>query len=239
MPRPVRPWFRLYTEALHDPKLRRMPPAHRWVWVAVLAAARQSHEPGVLMVSDTQPMDEHDLADLAAVPHREVCKALTSMQAAGMVARADDGTYSVPAWGARQFETDDTTARTRRHRSTHIGTPLERSNGTGRNVPTTFPGTPPETETDTDTSSSSSRNSRGPVDNSVPSETWDAYAELRLRRQGDVSNPVPWKRSTAANARSELGDLAALWWREFDLTPRRLAECLMDGQVRNAQRRVT
>jgi hypothetical protein len=71
----------------------------------------------------------------------------------------------------------------------------------------------------------------------VPDETWDAYAELKLRSTGNVKNPGPWKRTTAQNARTELGDQASRWWHDFELTPRRLAECLMDGQIRNVPRR--
>ena len=63
MPRPARPWFRFYVEALSDRKLRRLTPAQRWLWVAVLGAARQSPIPGHLMVSEREPMDAHDLAD--------------------------------------------------------------------------------------------------------------------------------------------------------------------------------
>ena len=231
MPRRPRPWFRFYTEALHDQKLRCVPPAQRWVWVAILAAARQSPIPGALMVSERRPMEDYALADLAGVPVRDVRKALVAFCHDDMIEIDETiGAWRVVKWSERQFESDDITERTRKHRS----------NGSGRNVPTLTVGTPPETETEKQILSSSSSDSTGPVDNSVPDEVWDVVAELKLRRQSDViKNPVPWKRSTALNARSEWGDLAALWWHEFDLTPRRLAECLMDGQVRNAQRRVT
>jgi hypothetical protein len=142
VPRPARPWFRFYTEALHDPKLCRMPPGHRWVWIAVLAAARQSCIPGVLLVSERQPMDERDLAHLASVPRAEVHKALQAMEAAGMIALDDNiGAWCVTKWADRQFESDNVTERTRKHRS----------NDDDRNVPTSLVGTPPETETETDT----------------------------------------------------------------------------------------
>ena len=87
---------------------------------------------------------------------------------------------------------------------------------------------------------SSTGNSRAdapPVDNSdddgdgsvVPEETWDAYAELKLRAEGNIRNPVPWKRTCKRNAKTELGEQAATWWAMFDITPRRLAEALADG----------
>jgi hypothetical protein len=139
MPRPQRPWFRFYVEALSDRKLRRLTPAQRWLWVAVLGAARQSPVPGVLLVSDDEPMDPDDLADIAGMTRREVVKALPLFERAGMIDRDDDlDAWRVTNWGTRQWESDDTTERTRKHRR--------------RNVPTTAVGTPPETEADTDPS---------------------------------------------------------------------------------------
>lgn len=165
MPRPVRPWFRFYTEAVHDPKLRRMTPTQRWVWVAVLAAARQSHTPGVLLVSETQPMDAHDLADFAAVPVREVRKAIEGMEAAGMLAVDDAGAWRVTKWNDRQFETDNTTERTRKHRS----------NSHRRNVPNTSVGTPPETETETETVLGGDSRTNDPPPNGPPPRRCSAH----------------------------------------------------------------
>lgn len=75
----------------------------------------------------------------------------------------------------------------------------------------------------------------------VPADVWHEYAELRYQREpaGSVRSPTPWKRRTAANARVELGESAARWWDQFELTPRRLAECLIDGRApRNVPRRM-
>jgi len=100
--------------------------------------------------------------------------------------------------------------------------------------------------------SSSSGNSRangGPVENpdddeqvlaDVPGEVWIHYANLMLAKQpaGTVKQPVAWKRRTKENAKLELADQAARWWDMFRVTPRHLAECLIDGHApRNAPRR--
>jgi hypothetical protein len=69
----------------------------------------------------------------------------------------------------------------------------------------------------------------------VPDDVWTAYADLKLAQQTNVRNAGPWKTRTAANARVELADQAARWWHMFELTPRRLAEALVDG---NAPRNV-
>jgi hypothetical protein len=141
VPRPSRPWFRFYVEALNDPKLRRLDPAERWLWVAILGAARASCEPGVLLVAENEPYADDELAHFASVPLKVVKSALPKMERLGMLARDDSGWWWVPSWDERQFESDDVTSRTRRHRNGQ-GTGLERSN--------VVPGNGPETETDTD-----------------------------------------------------------------------------------------
>lgn len=130
MPRPSRPWFRFYVEAFGDLKLRRLTPEQRWVWVAVLGAARQSCEPGRLLIAPGVPMSDLDLSAFSNVTPSKVVKALRAMESLGMVS-LDGDTWTVPRWGDRQFESDDVTERTRKHRA------QER----GRNVPTLFEGT--------------------------------------------------------------------------------------------------
>lgn len=166
MPRPARPWFRFYVEALSDRKLRRLTPAQRWLWVAVLGAARMSPEPGVLLVAENEPMDEHDLADIAAMPVRDVEKALPLFERAGMLHRDDAGAWVVTNWSGRQYESDNVTARTRKHRS------KEHGRNVPTNVPTSTVGTDQKTETDTDTENPPS---------SPPSESPSATAQRGTR----------------------------------------------------------
>lgn len=147
MARPARPWFRFYVEAVHDRKLRRLLPAYRWLFVACLAAARQSCEPGVLLVGENDPMTVDDLVDFAGMPRSVVIAGMQALIFTGVV-MVDKShpreRFFIPAWGDRQFESDDVTKRTEKHRK-------ERSNDVPKNVPTPFQGTPPDTEADTDT----------------------------------------------------------------------------------------
>lgn len=242
MPRPARPWFRFYTEALHDPKLRRMPATHRWVWVAVLGAARQSCVPGVLLVSETQPMDEHDLADLSAVPVREIRKALDAMKAAGMVSRNEDEAWFVTKWNERQFETDNTTERTRKHRS------KER----GWNVPTAFPGTPPDTETETDTPTSSDNSHSGgdpPDDDDGSKPSRDPMLETvlavlamrdlnaRVTAKGNVGDTVSWTNAVIDRRRATDGKrIAALIEQHPELDPDSVADLVAPPVLVNGHR---
>lgn len=147
MARPVRPWFRFYVEAFPDRKIRRLKPAQRWVWVAVLGAARESHEPGKLYVAPGLPMTRRELADYAAVSDRELESALKAMSELSMITLTD-ALITVTNWDKRQFESDNVTERTRDHR--------ERSREQDRNVPGNTPertrafATETETETETE-----------------------------------------------------------------------------------------
>lgn len=159
MPRPIRPWFRFYTEAFNDRKMLRLTPTQRWLWVAVLGAARDSCEPGRLLVAVDAPMTERELARYADVRDREVRPALDLMTQLGMVVEVD-GVIEVVNFSSRQYESDNVTARTQAHR--------ERSKEQGRNVPTSFPGTGfredrngPETETETEQKKSVGARKRG------------------------------------------------------------------------------
>lgn len=149
---PPKPWFRFYCEAVHDRKLRRLTPTQRWVWVAVLCAARQSPKPGYLMVGD-EPMNVDDLADIAACPTRDVASAASAFMSAGMLDEGFDGVWQVVAWEKRQYESDKSTPRTRKHRKGD-GTSMERPiavNGTVIAGRWNVDATPPESETETET----------------------------------------------------------------------------------------
>lgn len=132
MPRAPRPWFRFYVEALHDWKLRRLSPAERWLWVAILTFARESCIAGYLMVSEWHALADDELASYADVPLKLVQKALPKMVDFGMIERDENlGAWHVNNWDRRQFESDDVTARTSKHRSKELD----------RNVPSPFVGT--------------------------------------------------------------------------------------------------
>lgn len=139
MPRKPRPWFRFYVEAVRDRKLRRQTPAVRWLWVVVLAVARSSPVPGYLMLAEGSAITKDDLADEAAIKLSEVTAGLEAFLRLEML-EWDEAlqTWHVINWNERQFESDNTTERTRKHRS----------NEQDRNVPTSAVGTPPETETE-------------------------------------------------------------------------------------------
>lgn len=142
---PKMPWFRFYVEAVADKKLRRQKPETRWLFVACLAAARSSVEPGVLLVAEGVPMHEADLADFAGLTIRQTTAGVQALLEVGVIAFDEEAqAWFVPAWAERQYESDLSTERVRKHRrGTAMKRPIDRSND--------VPATPPDTEADTET----------------------------------------------------------------------------------------
>ena len=137
---PKRPWFRFYTEALTDPKLRRLSAEERWLWVVCLGLARRSPVPGWLLVTESIPMEPDDMSEMAGVTAAKVGKGLGKMVDLGLLVHDGDA-YRVAKWDERQFESDDVTKRTAKHRS-------KNDDGTFQERRWNVDGTPPETETD-------------------------------------------------------------------------------------------
>ena len=97
--------------------MRRLTPAERWIWVSILAAARESCVPGCLMVAEGVPYDWVDLADYAGTKAKEAQVAVEKMAVLGMVAwDAEMSAWLIPSWEARQYESDDVASRVAKHR---------------------------------------------------------------------------------------------------------------------------
>lgn len=108
-------WFRLYTGICADPKLRRLPVSQRWAWVVILALAKESPQPGRLLLCEGLPLQPSDLADQANITLREAEAALASFLRQGMLAE-EDGIYGVVHWAKRQYLSDRSSERVRRFR---------------------------------------------------------------------------------------------------------------------------
>jgi hypothetical protein len=116
---PTKPWFRVYTELLHDRKVRGLPASQRWVWIAVLSLGRQSCEPGRLLISTTEPITDREIADEASVSLADVKTALVTFVQRDML-RSADGVYEIVKWNRRQFDSDSSTDRSRKHREVRV-----------------------------------------------------------------------------------------------------------------------
>lgn len=233
---PKRPWFRFYTEAVTDPKLRRLSVEERWLWVVVLAAARASGLPGWLMLTESLPLSNDDLAEQAGMTPAKVERGVAKMVELHLLTYDGDiGAYRVTKWDERQFESDDTTKRTAKHRSKNgDATPMERPNAVDV--------APPESEADTETDpSSSSVTASTPTLTEDDDEVLTILAGLRLAsrkapdvvaRKGPVSNDGMW--TTRAKRRDSydgalLVKLDATRAEHPGWSPEALARYLFDG----------
>jgi ribonuclease P protein component len=147
-------WFRFYTEAISDKKLRRIARDNNesmahviGVWTIVLSMASDSPERGKLLISDEVPATIDDINDAAGC---NVTATFQKLLVTGLVTVTvtDDGqnVYEVPAWERRQFESDSSATRVRRHRE------RKKAAQNDANVtPAKRYSNAPDTDTDTDT----------------------------------------------------------------------------------------
>ena len=123
------------------------------------------------MVSERVPFSADDLADYAGMRLKEVSDGIKHFEKLGMLQMDQNlGAWAVPSWHDRQFESDDVTKRTMKHRS----------NERLRNVSTSAEGTPldpgrngPETETETETEKRNAQRTR-PADDRF-GQVWEIY----------------------------------------------------------------
>jgi len=133
-------WLRLYTEVRRDRKLRRLPPEQRWLWVVILTIAKESPRPGWLLLAEGVPVTIDDLADEAAIPVDQVKAGLNSFAEQMMIDKVN-GVWHCLNWDKRNFVSDNSTERSRKHRSNTNATLQNRCNGVAE--------TPPETDKQT------------------------------------------------------------------------------------------
>ena len=127
-------WFRFYTEALDDPKVQRLPPHlfKTWVNLLCLACANGGKFPSLDDIGFRLRMSAHDLQ-----------QQFDELVLADLIDIGNDGKRAPHNWVKRQFVSDTSTERVRKHR--------QNKEKQECNVDETFHETPPETETETET----------------------------------------------------------------------------------------
>ena len=138
-------WFRMYGEVLNDPKAQRLDGDLFKIWVNLLCLTCQ-HE-GVL-----PPVS--DIAFALRMNTDDTTKALAALVKAGLLDERR-GCYSPHNWNKRQFKSDVSNERVKRHR--------ERRAAVTRNVTETVTVTPPDTETEADTEQSRAEQKDSPA----------------------------------------------------------------------------
>ena len=148
-------WLRLYTEITRDRKIRRLPVECRWIWIAVLCMAKESPQPGRLMLSEGLPVEPEDIADEAGVEIEDVHKALGLFEKQQMI-HYDGDVLVVTNWEQRQFSSDSSTERVKRFRANKRNvseTLQQRYRNNTETLQKRFSNvdeTPPDTDTDTE-----------------------------------------------------------------------------------------
>jgi hypothetical protein len=99
-------WFRFYDDAINDPKILKLPDASRWHWTALLCIA--SKHDGFL------PSTE-DVALMMRVKTSAAAAIIATMKAAGLLDLVD-GRYAPHNWSGRQYKSDSSAERVKRHR---------------------------------------------------------------------------------------------------------------------------
>jgi hypothetical protein len=123
-------WFRFYDDALHDPKVQKLPPVlfKAWINVLCIASRNEGKLPGLDDICFELRVDE----DRAA----EWLKALSD---AGLL-DCIEGVWRPHNWDGRQFKSDGSTERVRRFRQKEQNV----TGATARNVSETLHETGPE-----------------------------------------------------------------------------------------------
>ena len=117
-------WFRVYPEILNDPKIRRASRALKWDyaktlghWLGILCLASESPDRGKLLLSMDEPLSIDDIAQGLKLSTVIAQKFIEIALDSGLLDREND-VFFVPAWSSRQFNSDGSTDRVRKHRET-------------------------------------------------------------------------------------------------------------------------
>jgi len=160
-------WFRLYDEMLDDPKAQRLPPQDFKIWINLLCLA--SRNDGKLPCIS-------DIAFALRISENDAVTVVERLHIAGLIDKRNGGPdgfrYSPHGWDKRQYKSDNSADRVKKHR--------EKRNGecnVSCNVTETAPDTETDTETETDKKDMSSDDDRVSVKDIV--EAWNELAEAK------------------------------------------------------------
>lgn len=107
------PWFKLYTEILHDPKMRRLTADEKWFWIVLLCLASESENRGTVSVTQTLPYDVTDFVHVCGYAYNDTCgdeidprdmitQALQKFTELGMIAIDEIGIITIKNFEKRQ-----------------------------------------------------------------------------------------------------------------------------------------
>ena len=111
------------------------------IWITLLALGNESPERGRLLISLDLPITIDELEEETGLPAETILSAIDAFKELGML--NGKSTIEITNWGKRQFQSDYSTARVRKHRA-------KRSNETFQKRYETVIDTETDTDTETD-----------------------------------------------------------------------------------------
>jgi hypothetical protein len=100
-------WFRFYDDDLNNPKLLRLSDRMHRIWIGLLCVASKC---------DGRLPAMEDCALMLRMQPERMAEALVSLVGAGLLVRDDAGSLSPADWGSRQYKSDSSAERMKRHR---------------------------------------------------------------------------------------------------------------------------
>ena len=169
------PWFRTYTEMIDDEKLRLLAFEDRWHFMALLCCKGAE----LLDAGDPPELMRRKVALKLGLSTRELEEVARRLSEVGLI---HFETFQPLAWDARQFKSDSSTGRVRKHRNKakrecNVSSPLQKQPGS-------VSATPPDAETDADTEKEQKKRApRAPVlPDWLSVDAWGDWHTYRQRR---------------------------------------------------------
>jgi hypothetical protein len=166
------PWFRLYVDVLNDKKLGRVARLLNisyihalGYWTAILCLANDSPTRGTLLYSETEPLRYEDVAETFHVTPDETKLIIDAFLSAELLVPSESkggSPWSVAGWSKRQYQSDSSTERVRKHRQKKQSGTFQEQGG---NAPDTD--TEGETEAEGDQPLSSSSDAHSPEESDL------------------------------------------------------------------------
>lgn len=155
-------WFRLYADAMRNPKVLKLSDKEFRLWVRMLSIASEND-------GRVGPLDELKLVFNVRLDH--LSTGVERLLRAGLMDRLEVG-YAPRNWDKFQYKSDTSTDRVTKHRAK-------------RNVSVT----PPDTDTESDTevikdeplSQPRKRAASFEIPSDIPSDPWKHFVEMRVR----------------------------------------------------------
>jgi len=194
------PWFRMYSEAVDDEKLRLLAFEDRWHFVAILCCKAK----GILDVPENLLLRK--VAVKLGVDLRTLEEVIRRLSEVGLI---DKNTLQPLAWNERQYVSDSSTERVKAYRER-----VKRS----RNVSETAQETDTEADTETKTEEKRGtprkRSATFPQPADVDQQTWADWLTLRKAKRAPVTQTtVDGARQEAAKADMPLEAFLKVWCR--------------------------